>query len=222
MNLQEVAGQIQHTLIRTTLARDELVAHCRECLTYGFDAAMIPAAWVPVAREALRGSRVKVATAVDFPLGVMTTAGKAAEARAVVAAGAQEIDIMPNIGFLRSGMDEAFRDDLAAVVQAAGVPIKVMLELPLLTPDERERAVRLSVAAGVAWVKNASGGAVGTATPEDIAYLRKRVPASVRVKASGGIKTLAQVEALLAAGAELVGTSAGVAIVTGGAGESGY
>ena len=209
-----VAARIQHTLIATGTTRDQLVSHCRECLEYGFDAAMIAGNWLPEARKVLVGSRVKLAAAIDFPLNQMTTAGKAAEARALVEAGAHEIDMLVNIGWLRSGMEHEFRDDIAAVVQAARpAAIKVMLELPMLTAEQRERAVALSVEAGVAWVKNASSGAVETATPAAMRFLRARVPAAVGVKASGGIKSWDQVISLLDAGAGLCGSSAGVAIV---------
>lgn len=223
MNLtnQELAGKIQHTYISTTATREDLLRHCRECVEYGFDAAMVGAHWVETARTALKGSKVKLASAVDFPSGTMTTTGRAAEARALAEAGCDQLDIMIQVGWLKSGLDQAFFEDLKAVVEAARpAAIKVMLELPLLTEDERERAIALSVKAGVAWVKNASSGAVGPATPEQMRYLRERVPASVRVKASGGIKTREHALALLAAGAELMGTSSGIAIVTGGAARS--
>src|SRR5260370_10506227 len=121
---------------------------------------------------------------------------------------------MPNVGFLLSGMEKAYLDDIRGVVQAAGnVPVKIMLELPLLNPGQRDRAVALSIEAGVAYLKNASGGAVGVATPEDIRYLRRVAPSRIRVKASGGIKTAQQVRDLLEAGADLVGTSSGVRIM---------
>jgi deoxyribose-phosphate aldolase len=209
-----VAARIQHTLIATGTTRDELVRHCEECLEHGFDAAMIAGSWLTVAREVLAGSAVKLAAAIDFPLNQMTTTGKAAEARSLVDAGAIELDLLVNIGWLRSGMETEFRDDIAAVVEAARpAGVKVMLELPLLTAEQRERAVALSVEAGVRWVKNASSGAVGLATPEDMQYLRARVPEGVGVKASGGIKTWEGAIALLDAGADLLGSSAGVSIV---------
>lgn len=211
---QRVAARIQHTLIATGTTRDELVRHCEECLEHGFDAAMVAGCWLPVAREVLAGSAVKLASAVDFPVNQMTTTGKAAEARALVDAGAMELDMLVNIGWLRSGMEGPFRDDIAAVVEAARpAGVKVMLELPLLTPAERERAVALAVDAGVRWVKNASAGAVGIASPEEMRFLRARVPAGVGVKASGGIKTWAGAVSLLDAGADLLGSSAGVAII---------
>ena len=211
---ESVAARIQHTLIATGTTRDQLIAHCRECLEFGFDAAMIAGNWLPEARKVVAGSRVKLAAAIDFPFNQMTTAGKVAEARALVEAGAHEIDMLVNIGWLRSGMEREFRDDIAAVVQAARpAAIKVMLELPMLTAEQRERAVALSVEAGVAWVKNASSGAVETASPASIRFLKERVPPSVKVKASGGIKSWDQVVDLLDAGADLCGSSAGIAIV---------
>ncbi|MBB2910737.1 deoxyribose-phosphate aldolase [Streptosporangium becharense] len=212
----ELARHIQHTRIETGLTREQMIAHCEECVTYGFDAAMVAGSWVPLAVDVLKGTGITVASALDFPtVGAMTTAGKAAEAAELVRLGAEQIDIGVQVGWLRSGRFDDFRDDIAAVVKAAGVPIKVMLELPLLTPAEREAAVALSVEAGVAYVKNASSGAVGVATPEDIRFLKERVPAGVKVKASGGIKSYAQAVALLEAGADRLGTSAGVSIVSG-------
>ena len=210
----ELAARIQHTLIRIDATDADVVRHCGECLEYGFDAAMVAGNWLSVARPIIAGSRVKLASAVDFPSGEMTTAGKVAEARELVALGAVELDVLVNVGWLRSGLEREFRDDIAAVVAAARpAAVKVMLELPLLTPAQRDRAVDLAVDAGVAFVKNASSSAVEVANPTSIAYLRERAPASVGVKASGGIKSFAQAIGLLEAGADLLGSSAGVAIV---------
>lgn len=218
-----LAARIQHTLIRTDATKGEVVAHCLECLEFGFDAAMVAGNWLPVARDIVGDSAVKLASAVDFPFGIMSTAGKVAEAQALVAGGASELDVMVNIGWLRSGMDRAFRDDIEAVVAAAApAAIKVMLELPLLTPAERDRAVDLAVEAGAAFLKNASSSAIGIATPAEIRYLRERAPTSIRVKASGGIKNRRQAIELLEAGADLVGTSAGVALVRGDTGTESY
>lgn len=211
-----VARRIQHTLISTDATDTDVVRHCRECLEYGFDAAMVAGDRLLLARSELEGSTVKLASAIDFPVASMTTAGRIAEARALVAAGADEIDVGCKIGRLRSGADQEFRDDLAAVVHAAApARVKVMLELPLLTRDERERAVDLAVDAGVAYVKNASSGAVGRATPAQIRFLRERAPEHVGVKASGGIDSYEHAVALLDAGAALLGSSAGVAIAAG-------
>lgn len=212
----DLAARIQHTLFAPGLDLDRLLAHCRECLDHGFDAAMIPACWVRDALAALAGSTVKVASAVDFPYGAMTTAGRIAEVRSLVEIGVHEIDLGIAIGSLRSGRFEAFRDDLRSTIAAAGrVPVKVMLELPLLDAGQRARAVEVAIEAGAAYLKNASSGAVGVASVDDIAYLRAAAPDSVGVKASGGIATRAHLQALIDAGADLAGTSNGVAIVSG-------
>jgi deoxyribose-phosphate aldolase len=219
-----LASRIQSTIISNTLTHARWEQHIAECLKYRFQAAMIPAAWVKGTAEALRGSGIRVASFVDYPYGTMTSAGKGYETGQLVENGAEEVDLMPNVGFLLSGMEREYAEDIRGVVRAAGeAPVKIMLELPLLNAQQRERAVALSLDAGVAYLKNASGGAVGIATPEQIAFLRRLAPARVRVKASGGIKTAQQVRELVAAGADLVGTSSGVQIMAeleGGARES--
>lgn len=207
---------IEHTLIGALVTKEQVLAHARECVTYGFGSAMVQGSWVDVVAEELAGSGIPVASALDFPeVGLMTSAGKAAEAAELVRRGAEQIDIGVQIGWLKSGMTSEYRDDIGRVVEAAGVPIKVMLELPILTEYERKLAVDLAVDAGVSYVKNASSGAVEVASVESIAFLRERAPATVGVKASGGIKSRDHVEALLAAGADMVGTSAGVSILEG-------
>jgi deoxyribose-phosphate aldolase len=210
----ELAAKIQSTLISNALTTAQWEAHIQNCLRYHFGAAMIPAAWVKRTGDALHGSGIKVASFIDLPFGTMTSAGKAYEAARLVENGAQEIDLMPNIGFLLSGIENEFFEDVRGVVEAVpGTPIKIMLELPLLSPTQRERAVALSIKAGVAYLKNASSGAVGTATPEDIRFLRHLAPRHVGIKASGGIKNIRQVRELLQAGADLIGTSAGPQIM---------
>ncbi len=214
LGMKELASRIQSTIISNTLTYARWEEHIAECLKYRFQAAMIPAAWVKRTAERLRGTGIKTASFVDFPYGTMTSAGKAYETAQLIEDGAEEVDLMPNVGFLLSGMEREYADDIRGVVSAAGnIPVKIMLELPLLNLQQRERAVALSVDAGVAYLKNASGGAVGVATPEQIAFLRRLAPPHVRVKASGGIKTAQQVRALVAAGADVVGTSAGAQIM---------
>lgn len=210
----DLARHIQSTLISNVVTRAQWQAHIEACLRYQFHAAMIPPCWVRETSVALRGSGIRTASFVDFPLGTMTTSGKAFEARKLVDDGVDEIDLMPNVGFLLSGMEREYFADIRSVVRAAErIPIKIMLELPLLSDGQRERAVQLSIEAGVAYLKNASGGAVGRATPEQIRWLRQRAPERVRIKASGGIKTVQQVRDLLQAGADLVGTSSGTQII---------
>ncbi|ABL80086.1 MULTISPECIES: deoxyribose-phosphate aldolase [unclassified Nocardioides] len=211
----ELAPYIQHTLIAVGTTREQTIAHAQQCVEHGFDAAMVAGSWVGLTAEVLAGTGITVASALDFPtVGVMTSAGKAAEAAELVRLGARELDIGVQVGWLRSGDHDAFREDIAGVVRAAGVPVKVMLELPLLTPSERDAAVDLACEAGAAYLKNASSGAIEVASPASIRYLVDRAPAGVLVKASGGIKSRDQIVALLEAGAAKVGTSAGVEVVT--------
>jgi deoxyribose-phosphate aldolase len=211
----DLARHIQSTLISNSVTRAQWQAHIDDCLKYHFHAAMIPPCWVRETAIVLRDTGIRTASFVDFPLGTMTTPGKTFEARRLVDDGVDEIDLMPNVGFLLSGMEQEYFADIQNVVNAAeGIPIKIMLELPLLNDAQRERAVQMSIEAGVAYLKNASGGAVGRATPDQIRWLRQRAPDRVRIKASGGIKTAPHVRELLQAGADLVGTSAATPIMT--------
>jgi deoxyribose-phosphate aldolase len=215
LTARELAPYIQHTLIGVGTTRDQTIAHAKEAVEYGFDAAMVAGSWVRLTAEVLSGTGITVASALDFPtVGVMTSAGKAAEAAELVRLGAGEIDMGVQVGWLRSGDYDGFREDIAGVVRAAGVPIKVMLELPLLTDDEKAAAVELACEAGAAYLKNASSGQIETANPDSIRYLVERAPTGVLVKASGGITSREQIVGLLAAGAAKVGTSAGIKVVT--------
>jgi len=208
------AGRIQSTLISNRLTDAQWQRHIDECKKFRFHAAMIPPAWTRKTASALAGTGIRVASFIDFPFGVMTSAGKAYEAGRLVQEGAQEIDLMPNVGFLLSGREKDYFEDIRGVVEGArGIPVKIMLELPLLSVAQRERAVALSIDAGIAYLKNASGGSVGIATAEDIRFLRGLAPQNIHIKASGGIKTAEHVRELVEAGADLVGTSAAVAIM---------
>lgn len=202
--------------------RAQSIQHAEEALAYGFDAAMVAGSCVPVTAEVLRGTGIGVASALDFPVvGVMTSAGKAAEAAELVRQGATQIDIGVQIGWLKDGRFDDFRDDIAGVV-AAGVPVKVMLELALLTEAEKRAAVELAIEAGATYLKNASSGSIEKASVESIRYLVEAAPAGVLVKGSGGISTFDHALSLIKAGAALVGSSTSVAIVTGGASAGSY
>jgi deoxyribose-phosphate aldolase len=217
----QLAQHMQSTLISNRLTQALWEEHVQQCLEYRFQACMIPAAWVKRTAHALRGTGIRTASFVDLPYGTMTSVGKAYETERIIDDGGEEVDLMPNVGFLLSGMEKEYADDIRGVVEAAqGRPVKIMLELPLLNSAQRQRAVELSVEAGVSYLKNASGGAVGIATADDIRFLRRSAPAQVRVKASGGIKTAQQVRELLAAGADLIGTSSAVEIVKQALGET--
>jgi len=212
----EIAPYIQHTKIEVGTSREEMVLHAQQCVEYGFNAAMVPGSWVKLVATELAGTGVEIASALDFPtVGVMTSAGKAAEGAQLARLGATQLDMGVQIGWLKSGMYDEFREDIAGVVRASGIPVKVMLELPLLTPAERDAAVELAMDAGVSYLKNASAGTVEIANPGSISFLVERARPGVLVKASGGIKNFGMAKALLDAGAVLLGTSAGVEIVTG-------
>lgn len=212
----QLAPYLQHTLISVGITRSEIVAHAQQAIKHGFDAAMVPGSWVQVVAGELAGTGVGVASALDFPtVGVSTSSGKAFEAEQLVKAGATEIDIGVQIGWLKSGMYDDFREDIAGVVRASGVPVKVMLELPILTPNEREVAVQLAIEAGARFLKNCSSGQIETANVASIRYLVERAPEGVKVKASGSINHYEQAISLLQAGAAVLGTSAGISIISG-------
>jgi deoxyribose-phosphate aldolase len=212
-----LAQRIQFTNVRPETTRAELVAHLERSLEYGFQAAMISMCWVPLARTILQGSGVRVATCISLGLGHESVFGKEMLIRECRALGADEVDYQPNMGFFLSGMYDEFAEEAARLVRAAeGMPIKAMLELGLIHDDAQRRlAARLLDEAGVPWVKNSSGVGPGSepASPENIRLLRASVGPNCRVKASGKVNSYEKAIALLAAGAELLGSSAGPAIV---------
>ncbi|MEJ5929162.1 deoxyribose-phosphate aldolase [Corynebacterium sp. H128] len=215
VNPSDLAPYIQHTRIAIGTTKEEAIQHAEEAVTYGFNAAMVAGSRVKETAAVLRGTGIEVASALDFPTtGVMTSRGKAAEAEELVRLGATQIDIGVQIGWLKDGEFDRFREDIAGVV-ACGVPIKVMLELPLLTPELQKTAVELSIEAGVKYLKNASSGSVQKADVESIKFLKSLAPEGVLVKGSGGISTFEHALSLIQAGAALVGSSNSVAIVTG-------
>jgi deoxyribose-phosphate aldolase len=178
---------------------------------------------VPFVREQLRGSTVAVCAVVGFPLGAMTPSAKAFETTEVVRQGADEIDMVINVGALKSRDYALVLDDIARVAGAApGRTVKVILETGMLTRDEKVVACALAKAAGATYVKTSTGFSPGGATAEDIALMRATVGPELGVKASGGVRTAQDVDRMVAAGATRVGASASVAIVTGGTGKSGY
>jgi len=188
---------------------------CAEARFYGFAAVCVLPRWLPLAVQALAGSRVAPGTVVGFPLGANAPSIKAAEATWAVDHGARELDMVMALGALREGEDRAVEEDIAGVVRAAGphALVKVILETALLTPAEIERAVRLSVAGGAAFVKT-STGFFGGATVDAVRLMRQVAPPTVGVKASGGIRTLTEALAMIQAGANRIGTSSAVAIAT--------
>ena len=227
MTPQELARLIDHTALKPDTTEARIRTLCEEARRYGFAAVCVNPCYVPLAAELLRGSEVAVCTVVGFPLGANRTAIKAAEAEQAIRDGAAELDMVQNIGLLKSGRLREVLEDIRAVVEVARaarppagrdrILVKVILETALLTDAEKETACRLALEAGADFVKTSTGFAGGGATVEDVALMRRVVGDRMGVKASGGIRTRAQAEALVAAGASRLGTSAGVALVQDGA-----
>ena len=211
-----LAGMIDHTILKANATREQVERLCDEAVEHGFASVCVNSCWVALAAERLAATPIKVCTVIGFPLGAMSTAGKAAEATCAVADGADELDMVINVGWLLAGGDAAVRDDIAAVVSAArGRCVKVILETCLLTDEQIVRACELSVEAGATFVKTSTGFSTGGATVGDVALMRKAVGDRCRVKASGGIHNAAEAQAMVDAGADRIGTSSGIAIVSG-------
>ncbi|WP_245552892.1 deoxyribose-phosphate aldolase [Brevibacillus massiliensis] len=207
---------IDHTLLKPEATAEMIDQLCAEAKEYGFASVCVNPTWVKRSAEKLAGTNVKVCTVIGFPLGATTPEAKAAETRDAVANGAAEVDMVLNIGALKSGDYELVKRDVAAVVEAAdGALVKVILETCLLGDQEKVTACKLSVEAGAHYVKTSTGFSTGGATVEDIALMRKTVGPDIGVKASGGIRDRAAALAMIEAGATRIGTSSGVAICKG-------
>ncbi len=218
-----IARLIDHTLLKPDATRAELVKLCEEARTHRFASVCINTTWVTLAVELLKGSGVMTICVVGFPLGAATSRAKAAETREAIQNGAAEIDMVINLGLLKGGDHDAVYDDIHAVVEAAqGRPVKVILETHLLTREQKIAACALSKAAGAAFVKTSTGFSGGGATAEDIALMRAVVGPDMGVKASGGVRTADDARKMVAAGANRLGASASVAIVTGGKATGSY
>ena len=211
-----LAPLIDHTILKPDSLRQDVERLCREARFYGFATVCVLPALLRVAVECLEGSAVMPCTVAGFPLGASTTASKAFEAEEAAAVGAREVDMVLAVWAMKEGRYQHVQDEIAAVVKAVGprCGVKVILETCLLTDDEKITACRLAVAAGARFVKTSTGLAGGGATVQDVRLMRATVGPETGVKASGGIRTLAQAQAMIQAGANRIGTSAGVTIVT--------
>lgn len=219
----EVAALIDHTLLRPDATEADIAELCREAAEYGFASVCINPIWVPLCKELLRDSGVMVATVIGFPLGALPAAAKAAETVQAVADGADELDMVLNIGFLKSGRYADAEDDIRQVVRAAGsLTVKVIIETALLSDEEKVQACVLAQRAGARYVKTSTGFSKGGATEHDVAIMREVVGPAMGVKASGGIKSGSDVRKMIAAGASRIGASASVAIVSNGNGGAAY
>ena len=207
---------IDHTLLKPEATRDEVVKLCEEARKYRFASVCVNTTWVPLCKAMLAGTDVMVCAVVGFPLGAMTPTAKAYEAREAVRQGAREIDMVINIGALKSRDYETVFEDICRVVKAsAPAGVKVILETSALTQEEKIIASSLSKLAGAAFVKTSTGFGKGGATVEDVQLMRSIVGGELGVKASGGVRTAEDAIKMAQAGANRIGASASVAIVTG-------
>ena len=214
---KNVAGMIDHTLLKADATEAQIAKLCQEAKEYGFASVCVNPGYVPEAAEALQGTDVRVCTVIGFPLGATSSEAKAAETADAIAKGAAEVDMVVNVGRIKSGNWDYVRSDIAAVVNAARgrALTKVIIETCLLTDDEKIRVCEIAKDAGADFVKTSTGFSTGGATAADIALMRKTVGPDMGVKASGGIHSTEEAIALIEAGASRIGASAGIAIISG-------
>ena len=211
----DLAKHIDHTLLRTDAQRADVAKLVEEAKAYHFASVCVSPIWVSYVSEALRDTGIKTCTVIGFPQGATPSAVKAFETKQAVADGADEVDMVIAVGRLKDGDDAYVKADIEAVVQAAGgkALTKVIIETCLLTDEEKRRACLLAKEAGADFVKTSTGFAAGGATAADVRLMRECVGETMGVKAAGGIRSRADAEAMLAAGATRLGTSSGVKIV---------
>ena len=212
----ELAKYMDHTLLKADATAEQIDRVVAEAKRYGTASVCVNGYWAPRVHAALEGSGVKTCAVIGFPLGAMSTEAKALETADAVRAGADEIDMVINIGELKAGNDDAVRADIAAVAQAAhegGAHLKVIIECCLLTDEEKVRASRLTVEGGADFVKTSTGFSTHGATVEDVRLMRETVGPDFGVKAAGGIHSAEEAFAMIEAGATRLGVSASVAIL---------
>ena len=212
----KMAGHIDHTILKPASSEEDVKVICTEAKKYNFASVCVNPSYVPLVAEEFDGADIDITTVIGFPLGATTSVVKAIETRDAIANGATEIDMVINVGALKSGHDEFVKKDIEAVVEAAkdDAIVKVILETSLLTEEEKVRASLLSKYAGAHFVKTATGFGPGGATVEDIELMRKSVGDKLGVKASGGVRDIETAESMIEAGATRIGASSSVAIVS--------
>ena len=209
-----LAAYIDHTLLKPDASRAQIEAVCAEAKQYRFASVCVNPCWIPVVAEELKGTGIAPCCVIGFPLGASFSSIKAEEARTAVSAGAKEIDMVINIGAVKSGDWELVRKDIAAVNDAKGLAkLKVIMETCLLTDEEKIQVCKIAKETGADFVKTSTGFSTGGATVHDVALMRKTVGPDMGVKASGGIRTLDDALSMIEAGANRLGASAGVKIV---------
>lgn len=220
----DFATYIDHTLLKADTKKEEILELCAEARKYSFASVCVNPTWVKTAAESLEGSPVKICTVIGFPLGASTSEVKAFETENAIQNGAQEIDMVINIGALRAGDDETVKNDIAAVVKAAQgkAIVKVIIETSLLTDSEKRTACELSVVAKADFVKTSTGFSTGGATENDVKLMRAVVGPEMGVKASGGVRSFEDMQKMINAGATRIGASSGVQIMKGLQSQSDY
>ncbi|MEA3334501.1 MAG: deoxyribose-phosphate aldolase [Chloroflexota bacterium] len=211
-----VAAMIDHTLLKPAATAEQVTELCSEAIDYGFASVCINPTWVALSSELLAGSSPAVCTVIGFPLGATLPEVKAFETERAIAHGATEIDMVQNVGALKSGDLELVARDIEAVTAVAhanGASVKVIIETALLTDEEKVTSCEIAVAAGADYVKTSTGFGPGGATPQDVRLMRETVGPDIGVKAAGGIRLAADARTMIAAGASRLGASSGVAIV---------
>lgn len=219
-----IARMIDHTLLKQDASDEQIVKLCREAKQFGFASVCVNPSNVPLAYSELRGTAVKVCTVIGFPLGATTVKTKVYETMEAIENGAAEVDMVINVGMVKSGNWDGVKSDIEAVVIAASgkALVKVIIETCLLTDEEKVQVCTICREVGADFVKTSTGFSTGGAKVEDIALMRKTVGSDMGVKASGGVKDAAFAKALIAAGATRLGTSSGKEIIQGQTGKSAY
>jgi deoxyribose-phosphate aldolase len=215
-NAQRIAALIDHTILRADATEQDVKQVCAEARQYGFASVCVNGSWVPLVASEVDGTTVKVCTVAGFPLGAMSTEAKLAETEIAIRAGAHEVDMVINVGALKSGERDSVQREIASLAAAChqgGAILKVILETALLTEELKGVACRLSKDAGADFVKTSTGFSTAGALEKDVALMRSAVGLNMGVKASGGIRTLQDLERMVAAGASRIGASASVSII---------
>lgn len=222
--MTNIASYIDHTLLKPESTESQVIQLCKEAAEFKFASVCVNPTWVETAAAELAGTEVKVCTVIGFPLGASTPETKAFETTDAISKGAGEIDMVLNVGALKSGNTDHVKKDIEAVVNAAKgkAIVKVILETCLLTDEEKATASRLSKEAGADFVKTSTGFSTGGATVEDVKLMRETVGPDLGVKASGGVRSLEDVQAMIEAGATRIGASSGVKIMQGLTSDSDY
>lgn len=224
VELKQIPSYIDHTLLKADANAQSITKLCQEAAEYGFYSVCVNGVWVPLCKQLLSGSEVRISVVCGFPLGANDSTVKAYEAAKAAEAGAAEIDMVLQIGRLLEGDEDAVREDIRAVVKAVEgqALVKVIFETGFLNDEQKKTACRLSEEAGAHYVKTSTGFGPGGATVEDIRLMRANVSAKTGVKASGGVRDLETAVKMIEAGATRLGTSSGVAIMQGVSGQSSY